>query len=213
MSRCCDADDYQSVFSGRFARRQSKRYRRRGLTRAARGIVDFATSRGIAGATVLEIGGGVGQLQVELLRQGASQVTNLELSQNYEDEAARLLVEAGMTDRVTRRFLDIAQVPDEVQPADVVVLHRVVCCYPDYARLLSVAAGHARKTLVYSHPAINVVNRVQFGAENVYRRLGGNDFRAFIHPPRGTIRAAESDGLAVAYRQHAWDWDVVGLAR
>ncbi|MGH8962815.1 MAG: class I SAM-dependent methyltransferase [Jatrophihabitantaceae bacterium] len=213
MSRCCDAEDYQSVFSGRFARRQSKRYRRRGLTPAARGIVDFATSRGIAGATVLEIGGGVGQLQVELLRRGASQVTNLELSQNYEDEAARLLVEAGMTDRVTRRFLDIAQAPDEVQPADVVVLHRVVCCYPDYTRLLSVAAGHARKTLVYSHPAVNVVNRVQFGAENVYRRLGGNDFRAFIHPPQGMIRAVESDGLAVAYRQHAWDWDVVGLAR
>jgi 2-polyprenyl-3-methyl-5-hydroxy-6-metoxy-1,4-benzoquinol methylase len=213
MSGCCDPDDYQSVFSGRFARRQSKRYRRRGLTPAARGIVDFATSRGIAGATVLEIGGGVGQIQVELLRRGASHVTNLEISQNYEAEAARLLVEAGMTDRVTRRFLDIAQAPEEVQPADVVVMHRVVCCYPDYARLLSVAAGHARKTLVYSHPAANVVNRVQFGAENVYRRISGNDFRAFIHPPEFMIRAVESEGLAVAYRHHAWDWDVVGLAR
>lgn len=213
MSRCCDPEDYQSVFSDRFARRQSKRYRRRGLSAAAQHIVDFATSRGIAGATVLEIGGGVGQIQVELLRRGASQVTNLEISYNYEAEAARLLVEAGMTDRVTRRFLDIAQAPDEVQSADVVVLHRVVCCYPDYARLLSVAADHARNTLVYSHPAANAVNRVQFGAENVYRRLGGNDFRAFIHPPQGMIRAVESDGLAVTYRHHAWDWDVVGLAR
>ena len=213
MSGCCDPDDSPSVFSGRFARRQSKRYRRRGLSPAARGIVDFATARGIAGATVLEIGGGVGQIQVELLRRGAVHVTNLEISENYEVEAARLLVEAGMTDRVTRRFLDIAQAPDEVQPADVVVLHRVVCCYPDYAKLLSVAAGHARKTLVYSHPAANIANRVQFGAENVYRRFTGNDFRAFVHPPQSMIRAAESDGLDVAYRHHAWDWDVVGLAR
>jgi protein-L-isoaspartate O-methyltransferase len=161
----------------------------------------------------LEIGGGVGQLQVELLRRGAAHVTNLEISENYEAEAARLLEQAGMTDRVTRRFLDIAQAPDEVEPADVVVLHRVVCCYPDYARLLSVAAGHARKMLVYSHPAVNIVNRVQFGAENIYRRLRGNDFRAFIHPPGGMVRAAESDGLAVDYRRHARDWDVVGLAR
>jgi len=213
MSGCCDPDDYQSVFSDRFARRQSRRYRRRGLSPAARGIVDFATSRGIAGASVLEIGGGVGQIQIELLRRGASHVTNLEISQNYEDEATRLLAEAGMAERVTRRFLDIAQAPDEVQPADVVILHRVVCCYPDYAKLLSVAAGHARKTLVYSHPAANLVNRAQFGAENVLRRLSGNDFRAFIHPPKGMIRASESEGLAVAYRQHAWDWDVVGLAR
>ena len=213
MSGCCGPDDYQSVFSGRFARRQSRRYRRRGLTPAAWKIVDFVTSRGIAGATVLEIGGGVGQIQVELLRRGASHVTNLEISQNYEAEAARLLAEAEMTDRVTRRFLDIAQAPDAVESADVVVLHRVVCCYPDYNRLLSVAADHARKILVYSHPAANAFNRLQFGAENVYRRLTGNDFRAFIHPPKEMIRAAESGGLAVTYRQHAWDWDVVGLAR
>jgi 2-polyprenyl-3-methyl-5-hydroxy-6-metoxy-1,4-benzoquinol methylase len=210
---CCDNDDYQSVFSGRFARRQSRRYQRRGLSPAAQRIVSFAAGQGITGATVLEIGGGVGQLQVELLRRGASHVTNLEISANYEDEAARLLQQAGMTDRVTRRFLDIAQAPDEVEPADVVVLHRVVCCYPDYVRLLTAAASHARKTLAYSHPAANVVNRVQFGAENAYRRLTRNDFRAFIHPPPGMVRAAESDGLAVAFRRHSWDWDVVGLAR
>jgi 2-polyprenyl-3-methyl-5-hydroxy-6-metoxy-1,4-benzoquinol methylase len=213
MSGCCDPDDYQSVFSNRFARRQSKRYRRRGLTPAARQIVDFATSRGIAGATILEIGGGVGQIQVELLRRGASHVTNLEISQNYEAEAARLLTEAGLNDRVTRRFLDIAQAPDAVESADIVVLHRVVCCYPDYNRLLSVAADHARKALVYSHPAANPFNRLLFSAENVYRRLTGNEFRAFIHPPEAMIRAARSDGLAVTYTRHARDWDVVGLTR
>jgi magnesium-protoporphyrin O-methyltransferase len=213
VTGCCDPDDYQSVFSDRFARRQSRRYRRRGLSPAARGIVEFATAQGIAGATVLEIGGGVGQLYVELLRHGAAHVTNLEISQNYEREAGRLLEQTGMGDRVTRRFLDIAQEPDEVEPADVVVLHRVVCCYPDYARLLTVAAGHARRTLAYSHPAANLVNRLQFGAENVYRLLTGNDFRAFIHPPEGMARAAESDGLSVTYRRRARDWDVVGLAR
>jgi magnesium-protoporphyrin O-methyltransferase len=79
--------------------------------------------------------------------------------------------------------------------------------------LLQVAAAHARRTLVYSHPAANVLNRMEFGAENVYRRLTGNDFRAFIHPPEGMVRAAQSDGMSVAYRRHARDWDVVGLVR
>ena len=49
----------------------------------------------------------------------------------YETEAAQLLERTGLAARVERRFLDIAQVPDEVERADVVVLHRVVCCYPD----------------------------------------------------------------------------------
>jgi 2-polyprenyl-3-methyl-5-hydroxy-6-metoxy-1,4-benzoquinol methylase len=213
VPECCDPDDYQSVFSGRFARRQTKRYRRRGLTPAAQGIADFVASRGIERATVLEIGGGVGQLQIELLRRGAAHVTNLEISQNYEAEAARLLAEAGMTDQVTRRFLDIAQAPGEVGPADVVVLHRVVCCYPDYAALLTAAAGHARKILAYSHPAANAINRALFGSENLYRWFTRNDFRAFIHPPQSMVRAAESQGMTVAFRRHARDWDVVGLVR
>jgi hypothetical protein len=76
LERMLRPERHESVFSGRFARRQSRRYRRRGLTPAARGIVDFATSRGIAGATVWEIGGGVGQIQVQLLRRSASHVTN-----------------------------------------------------------------------------------------------------------------------------------------
>jgi len=213
VPECCDPDDYQSVFSSRFARRQTKRYRRRGLTPAAERIADFVASRGIEGATVLEIGGGVGQLQVELLRRGASHVTNLEISHNYEAEAAGLLAEVGMTGQVTRRFLDIAQAPGEVEPADVVVLHRVVCCYRDYAALLTAAASHARKTLAYSYPAANAINRAQFGTENLYRWFTRNDFRAFIHPPQDMIRTAEAEGMTVAFRRHARDWDVVGLVR
>jgi magnesium-protoporphyrin O-methyltransferase len=213
MTGCCDPEEYGSVFSRRFARRQSRRYDKHGLNPTATRIVDFAVGQSIEGATVLEIGGGVGEIHVELLRRGAARVTNLELSTNYEDEAARLLERSTMTGRVTRRLLDIAQAPDEVEPADVVVLHRVVCCYPDYQRLLAAAASHARRLLVYSHPAANVVTRAMFGAENLYRRVTRNDFRAFVHPPEAMVRAAESEGLGVVCRHRAWDWDVVGLVR
>ena len=75
----------------------------------------------------------------------AREATNLEISRSYETQAAALLARSGMTDRVRRRFVDIATSPDEVEPADVVVLHRVVCCYPDYERLLSAAASHAKR--------------------------------------------------------------------
>lgn len=101
----------------------------------------------------------MGEVQVELLRRGASKVTNLEISTNYEAEAARLLEASGVADRVTRRFIDIATSPAEVAPADVVVLHRVVCCYPDYERLLSAAADHAHRLLVFSYPPRNLVSR------------------------------------------------------
>ena len=159
MSECCDRPGYQTVFSDRFARRIARTYRKRGLNDTQLRIVAFLTERGIQDASVLEIGGGVGDLQVELLSRGARQATNLEISRNYETEAAALLERSGMADLVTRQFVDIATSPDEVEPADVVVLHRVVCCYPDYELLLSAAAGHAKRLLVFSHPPRNLFSR------------------------------------------------------
>ena len=121
-------------------------------------MVDLLAEAGVDGATVLEIGGGVGEIEIELLERGAASATGLELSPAYDADAARLLAEKGLGRAVRRRLLDLAAEPDAVEPADVVVLHRVVCCYPDYARLLSAAAGDARRQLVFSHPPRNVVS-------------------------------------------------------
>jgi cyclopropane fatty-acyl-phospholipid synthase-like methyltransferase len=210
---CCGSDGYDETFSDRFARRMARRYRRRGLSRSARAIVSFLADRGIEGASILEIGGGVGELHVELLRDGAAKATNLEISTNYEAEAAQLLESAGMAARVERRFLDIAQAPEEVELADVVVLHRVVCCYPDYERLLSAAASKAGRLLVFSHPPDNLLTRAMFAGENGMRRLKGEAFRAFIHPPAAMRDAAVRSGLRDTYRWRGIGWCVVGLER
>lgn len=213
MADCCDPEDLQSVFTRRFARRTAKRYRTHGLSPAATRIVDFVTDQGVQGASVLEIGGGVGAIQVELLRCGAAHVTNLELSTQYEGEATRLLADAGMDGRVDRRLMDIAREPDRVESADVVILHRVVCCYPDYQRLLSAAAQHATRLLVYSYPPDNLMSSAATWSENLARRLRGNTFRTYVHPPEAMIAATEAHGMQTSYQHHAWDWDVVGLAR
>ena len=213
MSDCCDRTGYQTVFSYRFARRVARMYCRRGLDRTQRRLVTFLTERGIEHASVLEIGGGVGEIQIELLSRGARKATNLEISRNYEPEAEALLERFGMVDRVQRRFVDIATSPNAVEPADVVVLHRVVCCYPDYERLLSAAAGHAKRLLVYSHPPRNSLIRMIISCENLLHRLRGSDFRAFVHPPAAMIKTAEAQGMSVSYRHRGVSWHVVGLER
>jgi 2-polyprenyl-3-methyl-5-hydroxy-6-metoxy-1,4-benzoquinol methylase len=210
---CCGQESYQVTFSDRFARRMARRFSKHGLTRSQERLVGFLAEHGIEGATVLEIGGGVGEIQIELLRRGAASVTNLEISTNYEDEALVLLEQSGMTGRVTRRFLDIATAPEDVEPADLVVLHRVVCCYPDYERLLAAAGSHARRLLVFSHPPRNPVTRLALWWDNALRRLRGNDFRTFVHPPRAMVDVLTDQGLTPRYRHHGLVWDVVGLER
>lgn len=213
MAGCCDASGYPEIFGGRFPRAQQRRYRRRGVDRTARHMVGFLATHGLVGASVLEIGGGVGDVQLELLRRGAARATNLELVEEYDTAAAELAREAGVADRVERRIVDIAADPDAVEAADVVLLHRVVCCYPDHERLLRAAAGHTRRLLVFSYPAPHLVNRAVVGAENLRHRLSGNTFRAFIHPPQDMMRVLHDAGLRTSYEHHGRIWTVAGLER
>jgi hypothetical protein len=213
MSGCCDPRGCDRFFGRRFAKRMAQRYRTRGLDKTAQQMVGFLVERGIDGATVLEIGGGVGEIQLDLLRRGAARSVNLELSPAYEAEAARLLDAAGLRERAERRLHDIAVDPDGVEPADIVVLHRVVCCYPDYERLLGAAADHARRLLVFSHPPRNLVSRALVAIENLAFRAGRMQFRVFTHPPEAMLGVLEARGLRPAFEHHGLVWQVAGVER
>ena len=213
MSGCCDPRGCNDMFGPRFSRHLRSRYRRRGLDKTAVRIVDYVTSHGIDGATVLEVGGGIGDIQLELLRRGAEHATNLELVGVYDSNAAQLAEAAGLSDRVTRRLVDIAATPEAVAPADIVILHRVVCCYPDYERLLSAAADHARDLLVFSHPPRNLVSRALMTAQNATFRLLGKSFQTFTHPPAAMVAVAVAQGMHAEYTHRGRVWQVVGLSR
>jgi len=50
-----------------------KRYRKRGLDKTARRMVEFLDQHGIEGASALNVGGGIGEIQLSsLLRRGAA---------------------------------------------------------------------------------------------------------------------------------------------
>jgi len=213
MPGCCNPRGCDGFFTTRFARRAARRYREKGVDKTARRMIEFLEQRGIEGASVLEVGGGVGAIQIELLKKGAARAVNLELSPAYDEEAERLLREAGLEAQAERRLHDIAADPEGVDPADVVVLHRVVCCYPEYDRLLGAAAAHARRLLVFSHPPRNAVSRILIRAQNVLFRLAGKEFRTFAHPPSRMHAVVEQHGFRRVYTHHPVVWQVAGFDR
>ena len=176
-------------------------------------MVEFLERRGIEGATVLEIGGGVGEIQIELLKAGAAHAVNLELSPGYDEEAERLLHEAELEGRVDRRLHDIAVDPEGVEAADVVLLHRVVCCYPDYERLLGAAAQRARRFLVFSYPPRNAISRLFVTVENLVFRVLRKEYRSFTHPPSAMLGVLAERGLRRTFEHHTLVWQVAGLER
>ena len=213
MAGCCDPRGCDRIFDDRFAKRMAARYRKRGLDKTAHRMVTLLAENGVDGATVLEIGGGVGEIGLELLERGAATVTNVELSPNYQQQAAALAAEQGVTGRAVHRLVDIAAEPTAVEPADVVVLHRVVCCYPDYATLLGVAADHARRQLVFSFPPRNLVSRAFVATQNALLRAGGRQFRTFAHPPAAMLAVLADHGLRPAGTHRGAVWQVAAASR
>lgn len=213
MTGCCPSRDYHRFFNQRFARRLANRYRKRGLEPTAQRMVAFLQGLGLEGASVLEIGGGVGEIEIELLQAGAARAQNLELSPAYEEQARTLAAQAGVQGRLDWRIHDLAEDPGVVAPADLVVLHRVVCCYPDYERLLGAAADHARRALVFSYPPRNLLSRAFYRGFNLVMRLIRSGFRGFAHPEGAMLGVLEDRGLRRTYQGRSRIWQVAGLER
>jgi magnesium-protoporphyrin O-methyltransferase len=204
MPGCC-ASDYRRFFNRKFAAADLRRYRRRGLSETERDLVALAGD--IRGASVLEVGGGIGALQLELLDAGAARATNVELSAGYEDAAAELLGERD----VDRRVGDF--VVDDTTPHDVVVMHRVVCCYPDVDALVGKGAANAQRRLLLTYPRERWFIRLGLRAVNAFLALRRCGFRAYVHPVARIVAAADAQGLRLERRVTHSLWESAAFSR
>lgn len=212
MGACC-ARGCDELFTERVARRDARRYRRKGLDDTARVLRDRLVAGGIEGATVLEVGGGVGALHLELLRAGAARAVNLELSPAYDAVARALAREAGLEARLERRLQDVAADPEAVEAADVIVLHRVVCCYPDAEALLAAAAGRAGRTIAFSHPRSAWWTRALARLANGWQRARRRAFRVYVHDPSRMLATLEAAGFGGVRTHHGLFWHAAVVER
>jgi magnesium-protoporphyrin O-methyltransferase len=212
VSACC-GPAYNRFFGARQARRDAKRYRKHGLDATGQRLVDELAQRGVDGASVLDVGGGVGGLDLELLGRGAERAVVVELSNGYDQEAQALATEAGAEARIARRHGDFAEEEASIEPADVVVMHRVVCCYPDPELLVGAAARHAQRLLALSFPRDRWWLRLGLGAANVWFRLRGG-IQTYVHPPAEVVRIAEAAGFSTVLDERStWIWRVAVFER
>ncbi|MEK6208350.1 MAG: SAM-dependent methyltransferase [Chloroflexota bacterium] len=213
MPACCGSDAYAKLFDEKNARSDAQTYLKNGLDPTGQRMVDEIVQRGVAGASVMEVGGGIGALEIELLRAGAARATNVELVGTYEQAARDLLETLGLTARVDRTLLDFARDGGQVPRADIVLLHRVICCYPDMESLVRVSADHAAKLLALSFPADRWWWRVGQWLSRGWFAMRGCAFRLYLHDPRRILAIAESAGLRPVLQRRGWVWQIAVLER
>jgi 2-polyprenyl-3-methyl-5-hydroxy-6-metoxy-1,4-benzoquinol methylase len=213
MSDCCSPKGYRWIFSERTARSEARRYRRKGLDSTSRRIVELLKREGVEGRSILEVGGGIGAIEIELLKAGAARAVGIELTPTYEEVATELLKEAGLEDRVERRVMDFAEAGSLVDAADVVVMNRVICCYPDMPKLAGAAADHTRQVLVLSYPRDMLWIRIGLAFGNLLLRLMRREFQVFVHPPKKILGASEQHGLRPIFKANGFIWSIAALRR
>jgi len=201
------------MFSERGARAQARSYRRSGLDAGSRRIVALLKERGVDGLTLLEVGGGIGAIQIELLKAGLARAVSVELTPTYEKSAAELLREAGFEDRVERRVMDFVNAGADIGAADIVVMNRVICCYPDLPRLAGAAADHARGLLVMTFPKERWWTRVMVWMANAGMSLTRREFRLFLHPIAEILATGEKHGLRLSVDHPGLFWEIAAMER
>ena len=196
MSSCCRGEPCEEVFDSRAAKSDMKRYLSRGLDKLELKMLAELPEHAIGPASrVLEIGGGVGALQAELLKSGAGSGEVVELLDVYAPYARQLAETVGVAERSRFRVHDLIAEPEEVEPADVVLLNRVVCCSADGLELTAAAAKLTRGALALVFPRSNVLSRLVAAGERLVARLFGRKYRIFVWSPEQLKTAAATAGL------------------
>ena len=187
--------------------RDARRYRRKGLTASAGWILQVLGDDGVAERSVLEVGGGIGGLQIELLEAGASHATNVEIIDSYEATARSLIAEHGLQARVERQIADYAQHPEHTPAADIVIMHRVVCCYPDPDTLTAAACARARDRVAITIPRDTPWVKLGFWGMNAWLRLRRIAFRGYVHPHARILEVANSHGFHATHDERGALWE------
>jgi magnesium-protoporphyrin O-methyltransferase len=204
-TRYCSAEEQFGIDR---AERDLQRYRRRGVEGITRILLTELRRWPLQGKALLDIGGGIGVVGWELADAGVASTTLVEASPAYLDVAQRE-VERQSTSQPAKFVLgDFTLVADTLPETDVVILDRVVCCYPDAETLLKAATIHTRQLLAFTYPRDRWYVRLITSFQNLVRRIRGNAFRTFVHSPQQMSSVLERAGLVRDSRRGTLVWMV-----
>jgi magnesium-protoporphyrin O-methyltransferase len=208
---CCQPD-LETEFDERVVARDLEAYRSRGLPTVTRRLFEALVAAGVEGRTLLDIGGGVGAIHHELLRAGMLTVTDVDGSTVYLSAARREAERQGDVDRISYRHGDFVQLADEVEPADVVTLIAVLCCYPHMESLVRLSTARARHLYGLVYPRSTWWMRAAAAAFRAVHPILGSG-PGFIHAERDVDAIAREASLVPVAQMTSSYWRVAVYRR
>lgn len=203
--------DFGNFYNAKKAAAELRRYRTNGPIPSTRALIDALKTENIQGATLIDIGGGIGAIQHELFAAGITHVTSIDASGTYIKAAQEESQRRGFTGRVTYHHGDFVEVADTIDPADIVTVDRVINVYPDWERLVKLSAALARRLygLVYPRDTLPVKMVVALMNLVVWR----GPVHASVRPHRVIERLVSEAGFVRYLSKAVGPWQVAVYRR
>lgn len=205
---CCEPPAWASQFDRKTAVRDLRDYRRHGPAGTTGALIDALRHAGVEHSALLDIGGGVGAIQFELLAAGAREATSVDASADYLAAAREEAARRGVTARIRFQQGDFVQLAPQIPAADVVTLDRVVCCYAQMEPLVRLSAERCRRLYGLVYPRDLWLERTVVRVQNVIRRLWGNPFRSYVHSVAAMDALIRSLGFTLLQKLRTFAWEV-----
>jgi 2-polyprenyl-3-methyl-5-hydroxy-6-metoxy-1,4-benzoquinol methylase len=203
---CCEMED--NTFGEDEAKANLKDYRKRGPAKQTKLILEAVRSLGLQDASLLDVGGGIGAIHHELLKDMASEAMHVDASSAYLKIANEEAQRQGHSERVKFIHADFTDVVDELPQVDVVTLDRVVCCYPDFRSLLKAAASKSRKAIALTYPRETWWLKMGIAVANFFQKLRKDPFRGFVHPIVEMEALLNGEGLRRVSTRRLFVWEM-----
>ena len=194
-------------FFSREATRLARRYRRRGLDAVQRKLLDGLKAAGVGGDSVLEIGCGTGELQRRVLAAGAADAVGIDVAAGMIAEAQAAAEREGFGGRAAFLVGDAVQRAAELAPAGLVVLDKVLCCYPDLDRLLAVSLQRTERLYAVVVPRSHWLVAATWRLAIAVFKMLRSSFHPFYHDWNRAAAAIARAGFHRIFAAHTLSWD------
>ena len=214
---CCQVEGIENEFNPKVARKTLKRYRRRGPDRTTQlllaALEDALETSDLRDASILDVGAGVGAIHHALLDGRLTHAIHVDASAAHIAAAKEETARRGHTERVEFVLGDFVAVAGQIEPADVVTLDRVICCYDDMPRLVDASATRARRFYGAVYPRDVRWMRIAIRVMNLWFGVRRSAFRVFLHSPAAIDERLRAAGLQRRSTRHAAGWEIAVYER
>jgi len=210
----CQCQGIEVKFDRKYVDKKLKKYREEGPKKTTIQLMDALRSEGIQDMSLLDIGGGVGDIPHGLLKSGVSHAINAEGSTAYSEACQEEAERQGHADKIQHmpgNFVDLAE---NIPEADIVTLDRVICCFDDMPKLVNLSSQKAKRLYGVVYPRdlwwVKLTNEIYYNFRNWLIR---NPMRNYVYSTEAVEAEIQKNGLKRTFHQKMGAWQVAVFSR